>query len=85
MTDLLILVQTPTELRVLEPRLQLRVQQVGGTLHLCGFGPVAAAARTSQLIAELTPATIILVGIAGAIGDSLRVGSATVFDEVACF
>mgnify|MGYP002629007788 CR=1 FL=1 len=85
MTDLLILVPTPTELRVLEPRLQLRVQQVGGTLHLCGFGPVAAAARTSQLIAELTPATIILVGIAGAIGDSLRVGSATVFDEVACF
>jgi futalosine hydrolase len=85
MTDLLLLVPTPTELRVLEPRLQLRVQQVGGTLHLCGFGPVAAAARTSQLIAKFTPARIILVGIAGAIGDSLSVGSASVFDEVACF
>lgn len=85
MTELLILVPTPSELQILDPILQPRLQQVGGTLHLCGFGPVSAAARTSQLIAELNPARIILVGIAGAIGESLPVGSASAFDEVACF
>jgi futalosine hydrolase len=85
MTEILILVPTPSERRILEPLLQSPIQQVGGTLHLCGFGPVAAAARTSQLIAELRPTRIILVGIAGAIGESLPVGSASVFDEVACF
>lgn len=85
MTELLILVPTPTEHRILQPRLQPTIQQVGGTLHLCGFGPVSAAARTSQLIAQYTPARIILVGIAGAIDHSLAVGSATTFDEVACF
>lgn len=85
MTELLILVPTPSERQILDPILRPRLQQVGGTLHLCGFGPVSAAARTSQLIAELKPVRIILVGIAGAIGESLPVGSATVFDEVSCF
>jgi len=32
----------------------------------CGFGPVAAAARTAQLLARLRPARALLVGIAGA-------------------
>lgn len=85
MTELLILIPTPTEHRILEPLLQPRIQQVGGTLHLCGFGPVSAAARTSQLIAQYAPSRIILVGIAGAIGPTLSVGSATTFDGVACF
>lgn len=85
MTKLLILVPTPTEHVVLEPLLQPLIQQAGGTLHLCGFGPVSAAARTSQLIAQHAPARIILVGIAGAIGPLLPVGSASTFDEVACF
>jgi futalosine hydrolase len=85
MTELLILVPTPTEHQILEPLLQPHILQVGVTLHLCGFGPVSAAARTSQLIAQHAPARIILVGIAGRIGQSLSVGSATTFDEVACF
>lgn len=85
MTELLILVPTPTELQILDPRLQPHLQQSGGTLHLCGFGPVSAAARTSQLIAQYAPARIILAGIAGRIGPSLSVGSATIFDEVACY
>lgn len=85
MADLLILVPTPTEFQILERRLQTHIQQAGGTLHLCGFGPVSAAARTSQLIAQYAPSRIILVGIAGAIGPTLSVGSATTFDEVACF
>jgi futalosine hydrolase len=33
---------------------------------VCGFGPVAAAAATARLLAELTPARCLLVGIAGA-------------------
>jgi futalosine hydrolase len=85
MTEFLILVPTPTEHQILEPLLEPHILQVGGTLHLCGFGPVSAAARTSQLIAEHAPSRIILVGIAGSIGPSLSVGSATTFDEVACF
>jgi len=31
----------------------------------CGFGPVAAAARTAQLLGRLRPARVLLVGIAG--------------------
>ena len=85
MTELLILVPTPTEHQILEPLLQPHIPRVGGTLHLCGFGPVSAAARTSQLIARHAPSRIILVGIAGRIGPSLSLGSATTFDEVACF
>ena len=85
MPDVLILVPTPMERQILEPLLQPHIQQAGGTLHLCGFGPVAAAARASQLIASHKPDRIVLVGIAGAIGDTLPLGSATAFDEVACF
>lgn len=33
---------------------------------LCGFGPIAAAARTAQLIAAFKPAQVFLCGIAGA-------------------
>jgi futalosine hydrolase len=85
MPDVLVLVPTPTERQILEPLLQPQLRQFGGTLQLCGFGPVAAAARTSQLIAQHRPARIVLVGIAGGIGETLSVGSATEFDEVACF
>jgi futalosine hydrolase len=35
-------------------------------LERCGFGPVAAAARTAELLARLHPARVLLVGIAGA-------------------
>jgi futalosine hydrolase len=84
MPDVLILVPTPTERQILVPLLHPQMRQFGGTLHLCGFGPVAAAARTSQLIAQHRPSRIMLAGIAGAIGDTLSVGSATEFDEVAC-
>jgi futalosine hydrolase len=35
-------------------------------LECCGFGPVAAAARTAELCARLRPAHLVLVGIAGA-------------------
>ena len=51
---------------------------------LCGFGPVAAAARTAQLIGGLRPKQILLVGIAGAYDTAQNpIGSASEFDEVA--
>ena len=81
----LVLVPTSMERRNLDKLIQPAIQQCGGTLRLCGFGPVAAAARASQLLAELQPESVLLVGIAGAIGDRLTVGSAWSFDEVACY
>ncbi len=35
-------------------------------VECCGFGPVAAAARTARLLERLQPARVLLVGIAGA-------------------
>lgn len=52
---------------------------------LCGFGPVAAAARTAGLLAEHRPGRVILVGIAGRIDERLDIGKAYSFTEVACF
>ncbi len=51
-------------------------------VELCGFGLVAAAARATQLIAMLRPQRVILIGIAGALDQSLRVGSAVAFGSV---
>ncbi|NQV25828.1 MAG: futalosine hydrolase [Rhodopirellula sp.] len=81
----LLLIPTLFERNTLEVLLAPTIQQTGGTLHLCGFGPVAAAARTSQLIAKFQPEHVVLVGIAGAIGERLAVGSACSFDEVVCY
>lgn len=51
---------------------------------LCGFGPVAAAARTAELIAVLRPARVLLVGIAGSYDTrALAIGSASDFEAVA--
>jgi futalosine hydrolase len=52
--------------------------------NLCGFGPVAAAARCAQLLAEIRPARVILTGIAGAYDiERHPVESALEFGEVA--
>lgn len=59
----LLLVPTELELR--------RLEDLGGfvrgraLIQLSGFGPVAAAARTMQLVGTLRPARVLLVGIAG--------------------
>ncbi len=36
-----------------------------GQVRVCGFGPVAAAARTAELVALLRPRRVVLCGIAG--------------------
>ena len=54
-------------------------------VRIAGFGPIAAAARTAQLVAALQPARVLLVGIAGAydvgrhpLGSALGFGSVAV-------
>jgi len=51
-------------------------------VELCGFGLVAAAARTMQLIAERRPQRVVLIGVGGTLDQSLRVGSAVEFGSV---
>lgn len=51
---------------------------------LSGFGPVAAAARTSQLLARLRPRRVLLAGIAGTFDEERHpIGAALAFASVA--
>ncbi len=77
----LVLVPTPGELARVRGSL---VAATSVRLELCGFGPIASAARTASLIALHRPARVFLVGIAGAVGDRLAVGQASEFDSVSC-
>ena len=80
----LLLVPTAGERRVVE-------QAIGSAagerlrIELCGFGPIAAAARAAHLLATLGPASVTLVGIAGALDDRLSIGQAYRFDEVVSY
>lgn len=58
----LLLVPTPAERRLLERRIS---PPAGTVSACCGFGPVAAAARTAQLLAEHRPGGVILAGLGG--------------------
>ena len=76
------LVLIPTEFE----RRQLAGQPGFGTnapCELCGFGPVAAAARAANLIARHAPGRVVLTGIAGTFDPTgLPVGTAAVFQRV---
>ena len=80
----LILVPTPEEARFVD-------ESIGGhfsdwSLQVCGFGPIAAAARTGALIARNIPEQVLLLGIAGSYDlGRCPVGSATCFTDVACY
>ncbi|MCB9915898.1 MAG: futalosine hydrolase [Planctomycetes bacterium] len=77
----LVLVPTELELRRLEDFGGL--PRGAGLVRLCGFGPVAAAARTMQLLAELRPARVLLVGIAGTYDEAaVPIGAAREFVAV---
>lgn len=79
----LILIPTEPERRLLALRLATFSPE-DAALELCGFGIAAAGARTAQLLAAVRPERVILVGIAGRLDDRLAIGSATLFDSVAC-
>lgn len=84
MTDL-ILVPTPREMKSFRQLLKCDSEYKNGALQICGFGPVAAAARAGGLISRYRPDRVMLVGIAGSF-DTQRfpVGKAFRFEEVAC-
>lgn len=83
MSNTLVLVPTDAERRRLAPMLASGLGD-GDRLALCGFGVVAAAARTAGLVAEHAPDRVLLVGIAGRFDDALAIGAAYRFDRVAC-
>lgn len=83
-SSLLVLVPTERERRLLAPAVAPALPD-GARIELCGFGPVAAAARTAELLATHRPERMLLVGIAGRIDERLAIGSAHLFQEVACF
>jgi len=80
----LFLVPTELERRVLEPLVAPALGR-DARPELCGFGPVAAAARTSLLVARHQPERVVLVGIAGRLDDRLALAAAYRFQQVGCF
>lgn len=80
----LLLVPTQFERRIVEAVVAPAIVP-DDRLELCGFGPVAAAARTAALLARHRPERVVLVGIAGRLDDGLALGSAHRFARVACF
>jgi len=77
----LVLVPTELERRTLLGHGALPVPQ--DWIQLAGFGPIAAAARCAQLLAELRPSRVLLIGIAGSFDtEELPLGSAHLFGEL---
>lgn len=60
---------TALELRLLEELGPISESEA--LCELCGFGPVSAAARTAQLLAELRPRRVLLLGLAGSLAPEL--------------
>lgn len=81
---MLILVPTANEQAILTDELGAAVLRAN-QIELIGFGPVAAAARTAALLAEERPTAVLLVGIAGSLGEQIEVGEALEFASVACY
>jgi futalosine hydrolase len=83
MPTTLLLVPTDLERRLLAPALAAGMAATD-RLECCGFGVVAAAARTAALLAEHAADRVLLVGIAGRLDGSLAIGAAYRFARVAC-
>lgn len=80
----------PTLVLIPTPMERDRMRSLGGPglelglPHLCGFGPVAAAARSAELLARLRPRRVLLIGCAGTHAPTSHpVGTAWRFDSVA--
>ena len=73
MTPLLVLVPTDGERRVLAPAIASALDAVA-RVELCGFGPIASAARTAALVARHAPRLVVLAGIAGRFDERLAIG-----------
>lgn len=82
MSKFLVCVPTELELKLIDARVRRRTSC---RMEVIGFGPIAAAARTTCLIFEHRPERLFLLGIAGAYGNELAIGSAAQFQKVACY
>ena len=78
----LLLIPTRFEERIIRPMLEL---DSSFKIALCGFGPIVAGIRASMLIQQHQPEHVILSGIAGALHQSLSIGSACSFSQVVCY
>jgi futalosine hydrolase len=77
------LILIPTQLERTQLDNSAHLEGTCATVALCGFGVVAAAARTAQLIAAHAPDRVLLLGIAGTFDEaSLAVGEACCFGSV---
>lgn len=81
---------SPTLVLVPTEKEEALLVELGGLppgLGMCargGFGLVAAAARSAELVATLRPARVVLIGVAGSFDlDRAPIGSARSFDAVA--
>lgn len=85
--DCLLLIPTAKERTGLLSVAELRnvISLSGTVVELCGFGPIAAAARTAQLLAGGDYRRVVLAGIAGSYCGSLPIGSAFLPQQVGCW
>jgi len=65
------LVLVPTELEARRLRTLGALEPGPLRLELCGFGPLAAAARTAQCLERIHPGRVLLLGIAGSLDPEL--------------
>jgi futalosine hydrolase len=82
MKKFLICFATELERKLIAPRLGRRRD---AALEVCGFGLVAAAARTAWLIQEHDPGRAFLLGLAGTYSPDLPIGSAAQFQKVTSY
>lgn len=81
-SDCLIVAPTTMERSLLMEAFQDR--GIRHPIECCGFGLIAAAARTAQLLNSRPIRKVLLVGIAGGLTPALPIGSAWHFTHVAC-
>jgi len=85
MPRFLVFIPTDFELAKLQPMLAECVQRCDGVFATCGFGPIASGIRSMQLLMTHKPESAVLVGIAGAYGTDLPIGTAVSFERFGCY
>ncbi len=85
MDSTLFLVPTEFEFESLSPSFVGCIQNTKSKLVVCGFGPIASAIRTIQLITQYSPKQVLLFGVAGTLNARYEVGTAVEFSETICF
>lgn len=76
----LILVPTALELQYLSLAKSTNVE-----VQLCGFGLAISGIRCAQLIKELRPSRVLLIGVAGGYGSTCQLGTARSYSSVRCY